>query len=193
MTKKMKTQNMLFFLLVSLLGVSLANPWGTLKPNLFFALKERSKHENVLGLAWMVKDWRTNQLLVRHALSYGNPSENVKAVYKSHDGENFARQTITDSDYNVRFQVDFIQVTDDAAEEEKSDIELDWYVSVKIEAIDAERSVKVVPFLYLRKDQSLDAVPYGITLDKEELDDGGKVQIHGVKVVQKTLDSEQSF
>ena len=45
---------------------------------------------------------------------------------------------------------------------------LDWDVRVRVEAIDPERSIKVVPFLYLSKDSSLDAIPFGITLDKEE-------------------------
>ena len=37
-----------------------------------------------------------------------------------------------------------------------------------MEAIDPDRSIKVVPFLYLSKDASLEAVPFGITLDKSE-------------------------
>lgn len=51
--------------------------WGTFKPNLYFAVKEKAKEQNVLGLAWMVKDWRTDQLIVRHAYQYANPAENV--------------------------------------------------------------------------------------------------------------------
>lgn len=85
------------------------NPWGTLKPNLYFALKEKSKEESVLGLAWMVKDWRFDEMIVRHALKYGDPSENVTATYSVHDGENLARETITDTEYNARFLVDFLQ------------------------------------------------------------------------------------
>ena len=82
--------------------------WGTLKPNLYFAVKEKAKEQSVLGLAWMVKDWRTDQLIVRHAYQYGNIAENVQAYYTAHDGENFARETIIDSEYNARFLVDFL-------------------------------------------------------------------------------------
>ena len=56
----------------------------------------------------MVKDWRTDQLIVRHAYQYGNIAENVQAYYTAHDGENFARETIIDSEYNARFLVDFL-------------------------------------------------------------------------------------
>ena len=48
------------FIFAAFMAVSLANPWGTLKPNLHFAIKERAKEESVMGLAWMVKDWRTD-------------------------------------------------------------------------------------------------------------------------------------
>ena len=44
--------------------------WGTFKPNLFFAVKEQADLHNVLGLAWMVKDWRTNAMIVRHAYQF---------------------------------------------------------------------------------------------------------------------------
>ena len=65
-------------------------------------------------------------------------------------------------------------------------------MQVKVEAIDPERQVKVVPFLYLSKDASLEAVPFGISLDKEE-DEGDDLKVHGVKIVQKTLHSEDSY
>ena len=68
---------------------------------------------------------------------------------------------------------------------------LDWRVRLRVEAIDPERTVKVVPFLYLRKDKSLEATPYGISLDKTE--EADKVSIHGIKVVQKTLHSDDSY
>ena len=81
---------MLIALSLSLMGVVAAvdasRPWGTLKPNLYFAVKEKAKEQNVLGLAWMVKDWRTDKLIVRHAYQYANPDEKVKAYYTAHDG-----------------------------------------------------------------------------------------------------------
>ena len=60
--------------------------WGTLKPNLYFAVKEQAMQQSVMGLAWMVKDWRTDKLIIRHAYQYQNPAENVKAFYTAHDG-----------------------------------------------------------------------------------------------------------
>lgn len=66
--------------------------------------------------------------------------------------------------------------------------QLDWKVQVTVEAINEDRSVKVVPFLYLSKDASLEAVPFGISLDKEDAEGGEKIQ--GVKIVQKTLHSD---
>lgn len=70
----------------------------------------------MLGLAWMVKDWRSDKVIVRHAYQYGQVEENVKAYYTAHDGENFARQTIVDHEYNARFLVDFLQVVDEKVE-----------------------------------------------------------------------------
>ena len=78
-------------MLVVIQSVFASNVWGTLKPNLYFAVKEKSKEESVVGLAWLVKDWRTDALIVRHALKYGDPTENINAVYTAHDGLNFAR------------------------------------------------------------------------------------------------------
>jgi len=72
-------------------------------------------------------------------------------------------------------------------------VTLDWSIRLRVEAIDPERSIKVVPFLYLRKDKSLEALPYGISLDKTELPDSDDVNIHGAKVVQKTLHSADSY
>ena len=88
----MKKQSVCLLLVLSCLAIMAAgNPWGTLKPNLYFAIKERAREESVLGLAWMVKDWRTDALIVRHDLKYGDPMENIKTVYTMHDGQNFAR------------------------------------------------------------------------------------------------------
>ena len=90
------------------------------------------------------------------------------------------------------FFVDFVTTTTTESE----GIGLDWDVRVRVVAIDKERAVKVVPFLYLSKDAGLEAVPFGIALDKEETngEDGeSSVAIHGVKVVQKTLHTEESY
>ena len=79
----------------------------------------------------------------------------------------------------MRFLVDFVQSRGNGDLE--NSVYLDWNVQVKIEAIDSTRTVKAVPFLYLSKDSTLEAVPFGITLDKEETE--SDVKIHGVKVV----------
>lgn len=42
--------------------------FGLYKPNLYFAVKDKFVNPIIAGLAWVVKDWRTNLLLVRHAL-----------------------------------------------------------------------------------------------------------------------------
>ena len=82
--------------------------WGTFKPNLYFAVKEQTDLHNVLGLAWMVKDWWTDAMIVRHAYQFAQPYENVDAYFTAHDGKEFARETIVDSEYNTRILVDFI-------------------------------------------------------------------------------------
>ena len=100
-----------------------------------------------------------------------------------------------DSEYNARILVDFLQETSSGGVDDEA-YGLDWHVRVSVEAIDPERMVKVAPFLYLSKDASLEAVPFGIALDKEEdkeIDGPDSVKIHGVKVVQKTLHSESSY
>ena len=89
---------------------------------------------NVLGLAWIVKDWRTDAFIVRHAYQFAQPYENVNAYFTSHDGHSFARETIVDEEYNTRFLIDFIQETD-----EEDSVNIDWRLQVTIEAIDSER------------------------------------------------------
>ena len=49
----------------------------------------------------------------------------------------------------------------------------------------------MVPFLYLNKDEALENLPFGISLDKEETDDS--LTVYGLKVLQKTLHSESSY
>lgn len=51
---------MLLFAVIVVSVTQAAGIWGTLKPNLYFAVKELAREQNVLGLAWMVKDWRTD-------------------------------------------------------------------------------------------------------------------------------------
>ena len=68
------------FIVILILIVQKVNSnstWGTLKPNLYFAVKEKAVEQSVLGLAWIVKDWRTDMLLVRHVYQYANLAENV--------------------------------------------------------------------------------------------------------------------
>ena len=55
----------------------------------------------MVGLAWMVKDWRTDSLIVRHIYQFAQPYENVNAFYTAHDGHSFARETIIDEEYNA--------------------------------------------------------------------------------------------
>ena len=103
-------------LILIVFGVSQTDPnkasidysWGTFKPNLYFALKEKTGAHNVVGLAWIVKDWRTDSLIVRHVYQFAQPYENVNAFYTAHDGHSFARETILDEEYNARFLIDFV-------------------------------------------------------------------------------------
>ena len=78
----------------------------------------------MLGLAWMVKDWRNDQLIVRHAYQFANKAENVKAYYSAHDGENYAQEVIIDEEYNAKFLITFLQ---EAADSEDT-IKLSWKV-----------------------------------------------------------------
>jgi len=50
-----------------------ANTWGTYNPNLYFALKEKTTTGDTFGLAWAVKDWRTDTIIIRHAYQYAQP------------------------------------------------------------------------------------------------------------------------
>jgi hypothetical protein len=54
--------------LAILLTLALASRYGLYKPNLYFAVTEKSPQAMVVGLAWIVKDWRTDLLIVRHAM-----------------------------------------------------------------------------------------------------------------------------
>ena len=55
-------------------------------------------------------------------------------------------------------------------------------MQVTVEAIDPERQVRVVPFLYLSKPPGIrGGVPYQLSVDKNDED-----KVNGVKIVQKT-------
>ena len=58
--KQFRASIMLLFAVIVVSVTQAAGIWGTLKPNLYFAVKELAREQNVLGLAWMVKDWRTD-------------------------------------------------------------------------------------------------------------------------------------
>ena len=137
-----------------------SSQWGTYKPNLFFALKEKSEVHNVVGLAWIVKDWRTDSLIVRHVYQFAQPYENVNAFYTAHDGESFARETIIDEEYNTKFLLDWI-------EEPGENHVTEWRLTLTVNALDPERQVKAIPFLYVSKPPGVEGgVPYQMSVDK---------------------------
>ena len=88
--------------------------WSTYKPNLFFALTDRSAVPVNIGLVWVIPSNNSNPLvrdgyLVRNAYT-DIDSDNVTAYWEFHDGWSSARQIILDPRGNVRFEIDWVKV-----------------------------------------------------------------------------------
>lgn len=82
--------------------------WGTYKPHLFFALKQRVPNPITLGLAWAVPDPINKNFTFRHTYDPNSPS-NVTAFYDLHDGWSTAFETINDPLGNVKFEIQFLK------------------------------------------------------------------------------------
>jgi hypothetical protein len=82
------------------------------------------------GLAWAVTDWRTGLPLIRHSVPFASVYENVEAHFVEADGSSYAREVITDSEYNTRFEVTW--------QKDSSG----WRVELLINSIDNDRAVR---------------------------------------------------
>jgi hypothetical protein len=130
-------------LLLPLVITAAKQRFGLYKPNLYFAVSERQPSPLTFGLAWIVKDWRTDKLLVRHQMQYDQPFENVSAYYTDNDGTSFASQVIIDHDYNAKITLDFIIVLDG------------WQVALSVEALDNSREIRIVSFWYIHGENKM--------------------------------------
>lgn len=93
---------------------NLTMEWGTLKPNLFFGIKNRNANPINVGLVWVVPE--NGRFTVRHTYKYES-GDGVTAYYELHDGWGTSKQIIEDPKGNVRFEVEFVkQIITEGAE-----------------------------------------------------------------------------
>ena len=59
-------------------------------------------------MAWVVKDWRTDKLVVRHAIDFAKKEEKVDFYFAEHSGRDYFRQIIDDVEYNTRIVIEFV-------------------------------------------------------------------------------------
>lgn len=121
--------------------------WGTYKPNLYFALKQRKKNPLTVGLIWASPDPRTQAMTVRHTYRFEN-TDNVTAYYEVHDGYSIAKEVVTDPIANVVFEISFLK----QIYEVSNNVTNKWRVSIDIKPLDESKNIKAVPFIYLFKE-----------------------------------------
>jgi len=71
------------------------------------------------------------------------------------------------------------------AEDEQDEF---WQAVFSFEAIDKHRSLKIVPFLYLRKDKDMKAHPFQISIERDEQ----SANVQAVKVLQKSRELDEN-
>lgn len=85
--------------------------WGTYKPNLYFAMKERKNSTHVFGIMWYGADKKENYEKqgnitdrTRHDC---NMNDNLKYHWKAHNGEDYGQQHIHDEVNELRLATTF--------------------------------------------------------------------------------------
>ena len=86
--------------------------WGTYKPNLYFAVKNRRNVSTVLGMMWYGADkgeqYKQGNITdrIRHNCKM---SDNLKYYYVAHNGEDYAYQVIDDKENNMKLSQKFVK------------------------------------------------------------------------------------
>ena len=80
--------------------------WGTYKPNLYYAVKDRTNTSTVFGIMWYganKNDNLKNQGNITDRIRHEcNMKDNLNYHWKAHDGENYGEQHIHDEINDLR-------------------------------------------------------------------------------------------
>lgn len=87
--------------------------WGTYKPNLYYAVKDRTNTSTVFGIMWYganKNDNLKNQGNITDRIRHEcNMKDNLNYHWKAHDGENYGEQHIHDEINDLRLTTTFIK------------------------------------------------------------------------------------
>lgn len=81
---------------------------------------------------------------IRHTYKYQS-GDGITAYYEYHDGWGSSRQIIEDPYSNSRIEVDFVKTV----KKEGKEVISEWKAMITIRAIDENKQMSMVPFLYI--------------------------------------------
>ncbi|GES73190.1 glycoside hydrolase family 63 protein [Rhizophagus clarus] len=81
--------------------------WGTYRPNLYFGVRPRLPESLLTGLIWFGIENISSFDQIRHACDQGDELDEYS--FKKHDGRNFAIQTLSDSENNIKLKTEFLK------------------------------------------------------------------------------------
>jgi len=112
---------------------------------------------------------------------FASAHENVEAHFVEADGSSYARQIITDLDYNTRFEVSWQKETDG------------WRVELLVNAIDKERAVRVQPFFYFTKERASFKFPFNPSVERCDNERVRSVKVLKQKDLSENLNEDGEY
>ena len=164
--------------------------WGTYKPNLFFAVRDRTPSPVTTGLIWAFTT-PDGSIKLRHAYTDQN-GNNINGHFEYHDGWSFSRQIVEDPDANVRFEIDFqkeVTLLNDAdvINGAAPDVKSQWKTLITIKPIKADQKILIVPFIYLTYEGD------GLTTQQTLMPEGSPPRTKAYKVLRRRENDYYDF
>lgn len=86
--------------------------WGTYKPNLYFAMKNRRNMSETFGILWFganKDDFEKHGSISNRIRHNCRMEDNVNYRWEAHNGVDYGRQIIEDKDYNLKLMTSFVK------------------------------------------------------------------------------------
>lgn len=116
--------------------------WGTYKPNLYFAMRERLNTTNVFGIMWY--DASSSNLpkiqKMRHECKKGE--DNIVYYWEAHNGIDYGSQIIQDKEINAKINTQFIKRNFSSINNQK------WDAVIKGEKMSSNKNNELGLILY---------------------------------------------
>lgn len=118
--------------------------WGTYKPNLYFAMKERTNTTDVFGLMWYdatsSKPTASKLKKIRHECK---KEDNTIYYWNAHNGIDYGKEIITDKENNIGLSIEFVKRNYSSFSNQQ------WDVVIKGDSIDNKKESELGLVLYL--------------------------------------------